>query len=304
MMMFAMNLRAIDLNLLPVFEAIYVERSLTRASEALHITQPAVSNALARLRAALGDPLFVRAQRGMAPTPAAEALIGPVRDALARLRSGLDQRARFDPATSDRVFNISMGEIVAGAFAPALARVIAERAPGIRFHIHQIERERIAHELAAGNLDCAIDIGTLGRADLDSAPLPDDDRYVLALRRDHPAARGKLTLARFVKLDHIMVSSRRRGRTVLDIALADVGERVRPVMRLAQFSAAAAVVAQSDFVLAAPASVVARHDLAIRDLPFPMPRVGSTLYWPRNGRHDPANVWVRDLLMQVSLKRG
>jgi DNA-binding transcriptional LysR family regulator len=295
-----MNLRGIDLNLLPVFEAIYVERSLTRASEALHISQPAVSNALARLRAALGDPLFVRAARGVAPTPAAEALIGPVRDALARLRSGLDQRARFDPATADRVFNISMGEVAAAAFAPALARVIAGEAPGVRFHIHQIERDRVAHELAAGGLDCAIDIGSIGRADLDAAPLPDGDRYVCALRRDHPAARGKLTLARFLKLEHVIVSSRRRGRTVLDIALAAHGEKVRPAMRLIHWGPGFEVVRQSDLALAAPAALARGYDVATRPLPFAMPGVGSTLYTARNARHEPANIWIRGLLTRLA----
>jgi DNA-binding transcriptional LysR family regulator len=295
-----MNLRDLDLNLLPVFEAIYVERSLTRASEALHITQPAVSNALARLRAALGDPLFVRARGGVAPTPAADALIGPVRDALARLRLGLDQRAHFDPAASERAFTLSMGEMTAAAFAPALARAIAERAQGMRFVIHQTERDRIAHELASGSLDCAVDIPGLGRADLDTAPLYAEDRYVLAMRRGHPAARGRLTLPRFLGLRHVVVSSRRRGRTVIDLALADVGERIRPALRLAHFAAAFDVVRASDCVVTAPASVAARYDLALRDLPFRAPGVGAALYWARTARHDPANMWLRALLMEFA----
>ena len=93
-----MNLRAIDLNLLPVFEAVFAEGGITRAAERLNLTQPAVSNALARLRAAFDDQLFVRTAGGMAPTPAAKAMIGPVREALAQLRVGLDRQAAFDPA--------------------------------------------------------------------------------------------------------------------------------------------------------------------------------------------------------------
>ena len=103
-----MKLTGIDLNLFVVFEAIYTERNLTRAAGILNVTQPAVSNALARLRASFDDPLFARRGGVMAPTPVAQSLIQPVRQALARLRSGLDQRAQFDPLTSARVFHIAM----------------------------------------------------------------------------------------------------------------------------------------------------------------------------------------------------
>src|SRR5258705_6629050 len=128
-----MNLRSLDLNLLPIFEAIYVERSLTRASEVLHVTQPAVSNALVRLRSAFGDPLFIRSGRGMIPTPEAEQLIGTVREALSRLRSGLDRGRGFDPTSSERAFNIAAGEAAAAALWPAFARRLAEAAPRLRF---------------------------------------------------------------------------------------------------------------------------------------------------------------------------
>ena len=117
-----MNLRSLDLNLLPVLEAVYAERSLTRASETLRITQPAVSNALSRLRAHFEDPLFVREGRGVKPTAMAEALMPAVRDALDRLRAGLEPRSAFEPSSSTRVFNISAGDTSAYLIAPGLAR--------------------------------------------------------------------------------------------------------------------------------------------------------------------------------------
>ena len=104
----ALKLTGIDLNLFVAFEAIYAERNLTRAADILSVTQPAVSNALARLRATFGDPLFERRGGAMVPTAVSQSLIGPVRQALARLRSGLDQRTAFDPAISDRVFHIAL----------------------------------------------------------------------------------------------------------------------------------------------------------------------------------------------------
>jgi DNA-binding transcriptional LysR family regulator len=295
-----MNLRALDLNLLPVFEAIYMERSLTRASETLHITQPAVSNALARMRVALGDPLFVREARGMAPTPAAQALIGPVREALARLRSGLGQRARFDPATSERAFNISMGEVVAGLLAPVLAARLEKVAPGVRLNILQLEREKIARELAGGGLDFAVDIAAIARPELESAPLPDGDRYVCAFRRGHPALRGKLTLMKFLALRIVVASSRRSGRTALDLALADVGERIRPVLRLPHHAAAFEAVRASDLALVAPYSVARRHDVLLRELPFKAPSFGLKLFWRREARHDPAHAWAREELLRAA----
>jgi DNA-binding transcriptional LysR family regulator len=295
-----MNLRTIDLNLLPVFEAIYVERSLTRASEALHITQPAVSNALARLRAALGDPLFVRAARGMAPTPAADALIGPVREALARLRSGLDQRTRFDPATSERVFSAAMGEVAAAALAPALAARLEKAAPEVRFNIVQFEREKVARELAGGAIDFAVDIPSVSRGDLDSESFTTADSLVCVFRRQHPALKKALTLARFLALRLIVVSARRTGRTVLDLALAERGERVRPAMRLTRYAEAFDVVRATDMALVAPISVARRHDVAARALPFVALSPELKLFWRREARHDPAIGWARDELLAVA----
>ena len=127
-----MNLRSLDLNLLPVLEAIHTERSLTRASESLHITQPAVSNALARLRLHFEDPLFVREGRGVKPTAMAEALMPAVREALDRLRAGLEPRSDFDPARSTRVFNISARDASAYMLVPPLARKLEAVAPGLR----------------------------------------------------------------------------------------------------------------------------------------------------------------------------
>jgi DNA-binding transcriptional LysR family regulator len=294
-----MNLRSIDLNLLPVFEAIYVERSLTRAGETLHVTQPAISNALARLRGALGDPLFVRSARGMAPTPAAEALIGPVRDALARLRSGLDLRASFDPATSDRTFNIAVRDVAPSLLMPVLARRIERTAPGVRIHCHQVDRPDIPAELASGRLDFAIDIPVLARPDLDSAPLF-SDRLVCALRRGHPMAKQKLTLRRFLELRHVVVSSRRSGRTLTDEALSRVGEKLRPTMRLPHYQPAFHVVMASDLALVAPLSLAQRYDVARRNLPFQVAGLDLLLFWRRAAADEPAIRWARGELVAAA----
>jgi DNA-binding transcriptional LysR family regulator len=294
-----MNLRSIDLNLLPVFEAIYVERSLTRAGETLHVTQPAISNALARLRGAFGDPLFIRSARGMAPTPAAEALISPVREALARLRSGLDPRAGFDPATSERVFNIAVRDVAPSRLMPVLAKRLERQAPGVRMHCHQLDRGDIPAELATGRLDFAIDIPALARPDLDSAPLF-SDTLVCALRRGHPAARQRLTLKRFLELRHVAVSSRRSGRTLVDEALSRLGERLRPVMRLPHYQPAFHAVMASDLALAAPLSLARRYDVVHRDVPFEARELDVLLFWRRATADEPGIRWARGELLAAA----
>jgi DNA-binding transcriptional LysR family regulator len=298
-----MNLRSIDLNLLPVLEAIYVERSLTRAGEVLHVTQPAISNALARLRKAFGDPLFVRSARGMTPTPAAEALIGPVREALAKLRGGLDPRATFDPMTSDRTFNLAMRDIAPSMLMPVLAGRLERAAPGVRIQCHQVDRSEIPAELASGRLDFAIDIPALARPDLDSSPLF-SDRLVCVLRRGHPAARQKLTLKRFLDMRHVVVSSRRSGRTLTDEALSRVGEKLRPVMRLPHYQPAFHVVMSSDLALVAPLSLARRYDVARLDLPFQAAGLDLLLFWRRAAADEPAMRWVRGELIAAAARPG
>jgi len=291
-----MNLRGIDLNLLPIFEAIYTERSLTRASEVLHVTQPALSNALVRLRRAFGDPLFIRSGRGMTPTTEAEQLIGPVRDAMARLRAGLDRGQGFDPKSSERAFNIAAGEVATSALAPTLANSLLVEAPRVRFFFHQTDRAAIALELAARRLDFAIDIAALAQPDLESRPFLEDP-YVCVLRRGHPSARRRLTLDLLLRLTHIAVSSRRGGRTVVDLALNRIGERLRPVMRFPHYAPAFHVVTTTDFALIAPLSLARIHDVVIRPLPLEGLNLTLYLHWRRDTDKDPATVWARGHLV-------
>lgn len=294
-----MKLTGIDLNLFVVFEAIYTERNLTRAAEILNVTQPAVSNALARLRAAFGDPLFARRGGAMAPSPAAQALIGPVRQALARLRSGLDQRIAFDPATSDRAFHIAMRDTSAATLLPVLARHLEAIAPHVHVQCHFVDRAEIPLELAAGTLDLAVDIPQLARSDLNSGPLF-ADRYVCIMRRGHPAARRPLTLERFTQLRQIVISGRRRGRTLVEATLARSGHTINTVLRLPTFQMAMDVVRASDLIATAPHLLARGLDVTVKELPFEAPTVSSQMFWHRNAESDPGNRWLRQELLAVS----
>jgi DNA-binding transcriptional LysR family regulator len=294
-----MNLAGIDLNLFVVFEAIYTERNLTRTAEILNVTQPAVSNALARLRAVFADPLFERRGGAMAPTPVAQSLIGPVRQALARLRSGLDQRTAFDPANSDRIFHVAMRDTAAATILPVLAGHLEAAAPQVHIQCHFVDRAEIPSELAAGTLDLAVDIPQLARSDLASAPLF-GDRYVCIMRRGHPASRKPLTLERFTALRQIAISGRRRGRTLVEAALARAGHGANMVLRLPTFQMAMDVVQASDLIATAPFLLARALDVTVKELPFEAPTVTSQLFWHRNADSDPGNRWLRQELLSVS----
>ncbi len=287
-----MNLRSVDLNLLPVFDAVYTEASLTRAGELLGMTQPAVSNALARLRAVFNDPLFVRSGRAMTPTPAAENLAGPIRHALRELQVCLDHGARFDAQTSEKTFHIATRDAAASILMPNLMRRVRMAAPTVKIHCHQIERYEILIELAAGKLDFAVDIPQLARSDLNNAELF-EDRYVCVMRKSHTKARGKLSLEAFLALDHVTISGRRQGRSFVDIALSQLGRHVNMVLRVPHFQPAFHVVMSTDLVLSAPLSLARQYDVVTRELPFPAPPLGSRLYWHKNADLDPANRWMR-----------
>jgi len=290
-----MNLRGIDLNLLPVFEAIYVSRNLARASAELHITPPAVSNALARLRAHFGDPLFVRAGRGVKPTSTADALIVSVREALDCLRRGLEPRTAFSPETSARVFNIAVRDAGVLLIAAEVAQRVRSAAPLVRLHYSQLERPRIGVELASGRLDLAIDTPELASAELEREPLREES-FVLVMRKGHPDGRAKLTIERFQELQHIAVTSRRTGRSNIEEAARRAGFRLTPIMRFPHLMPALSVVRATDCVLAAPRAVVPQEGLLCRELPFAMQPLVLSQYWRSHAGDDPGVRWLRAII--------
>lgn len=294
-----MKLSQVDLNLFVVFDTIYTEQNLTRAAEILHITQPAVSNALGRLRETVGDPLFVRTAKGMRPTPLAHTLIEPVRGALRQLDTCLRQRDRFDPATAVRVFRISAGDIAEPMFLPALTAHLQRECPGIRLEVLSVDRAAAALEMAAGNLDVALDAPLLSHPELNSIRLSRDD-YVCALRRNHPLARQPLTLERYLSLRHIHISSRVRGAGHVDIALRSLGQRRDIAVRLQHYVAAQSVITATDFALSAPRGMVAGWAVALLPLPFETPPQELNLFWHKSAEEDPANRWLRETLMAVT----
>src|SRR5918911_4337523 len=226
-----MNIKDIDLNLLRVFDAVLHEKGVTPAAARLGLTQPAVSNALARLRKILGDALFVRTPRGMDATPFARELAEPVRQALALLESALAHGPGFDPASATRAFRFYMSDLGQIEFLPPLVERVQKLAPGVRLEAVALEVEDIAAALGSGALDLAVGfLPGLGPPVRRRALFRDP--YMCLMRADHPIK--TLTKRKFLQASHALVTYR-GGHRVVEEALERAGAR-RIALRLPHFT--------------------------------------------------------------------
>ncbi len=294
-----MRLTQVDLNLFVVFDVIYGTRNLTRAAEILCLSQPAVSNALARLRRLFDDPLFVRLNREMVPTPAADNIIGRVRDALQLINSSLNDGAVFDPGRSDKTFRVNMSDLIATMLLPRLDEVTRRDSPAITLESYHLPRQDIMRELATGAIDFAVDAPLLNDPQLCHVPIL-RERYVCMLRKDHPFAADTLTMDDYLAFDHIHVSSRRSGYGHVDNALNRLGKRRHIHLRIQYYMIAPLMALQSDLALTAPLGLVQHYDARIFELPLALPDLEVHLYWHKSRDSDPANRWLRDKIMKIS----
>jgi len=293
-----MKLPKLDLNLFVVFDTVYTERNLTRAARVLHITQPAVSNALKRLRAAFSDPLFVRTPRGVAPTPVADNIAGRVKEALNLLNLSLTEGEKFAPRQSEKRFALAVHDVDEAILAPRLMEQLEAQAPGISLECVSVPRDELEAELAAGSLDFALDV-PLFSVPLLCRQLVSRERYVCAMRPGHPAAAEPLTLGRYLGLNHVHVSTRRQGVGHVDRALERLGRTRGIRLRMMSYMAAPQVVASTDLVLTIPRSLASMYGLAMLELPFEVDTLDQYLYWHRNADEDRANAWLRGILLGV-----
>ena len=292
-----MRLNKVDLNLFVVFDAVYTERNLTRAAAVLHLTQPAVSNALNRLRASLKDQLFVRTPKAMVPTPVADNIIESVREALQLLGTSVEQGDLFNPLTASKTFRFSMNDVAETLIFPALITHIQKSAPNISLTNFALERRDIAQELASGAVDFAIDVPLLADPMLCHQPLL-QSHYVCVARHDHPRVNDLMTTEHYVALNHILVSSRRSGLGHVDIALNALGLQRNVQLRVNHYLSVQNIVAQSDLVMTIPRALAVQMNLKVVDLPFEMPPVDWHLYWHRSADRDQANAWMRGVIIR------
>lgn len=294
-----MNVRDLDLNLLRVFDAVLRGRSVTAAAAQLALTQPAVSNALARLRNVFGDALFLRTPRGMEPTPFARELAGPVRQALALLESALAHGPGFDPATSSRNFRFYMSDLGQIEFLPPLVERLSRIAPNVRLEAVALELEDISHALAAGSLDVAMGfLPGLGAPVRRKALFRDP--YVCLLRAGHPIE--TLTRKKFLEASHALVSYR-GGHRVIEEALERAGLSRRIVLRVPHFTVVPMVLERTDLILTLPARVARVYERSggfkLLSPPVPIPSAEVAVHWHERFDADSGNRWLREQLIAL-----
>jgi DNA-binding transcriptional LysR family regulator len=297
-----MNLRRIDLNLLVVFDAVMLDKSVTRAAERVFLTQSAVSSALGRLREQLGDELFIRGPGKLRPTPRALELEEPVRALLAELQQVLAP-ARFDPAHEQRSFTIATNDYFTAVVAPPLAGRLAQAAPGIDLRIVPTGG-RPLEMLDAREADLVCTSWSRPPERFAIETLLEDD-YVCVVRKDHPFAKKPPTLAQFARAKHVLVSPRGDVRGFVDEKLAEKGLTRRIALTVNHFAAAPQIVAETDAVLTVPRLIAQRfaptRTTALFDCPVPVPPAltrMSMLWHDRLARH-PAHAWLRETLLAV-----
>jgi DNA-binding transcriptional LysR family regulator len=294
-----MNVRDIDLNLLRVFDAVLRDRSVTLASSHLGLTQPAVSNALARLRGLLGDALFLRTAGGMDATPFARELAEPVRQALALLDAALAHGPGFDPPSSTRTFRFYMSDLGQIEFLPPLLERLQRIAPLVRLEAVALEVEGLGDALATGALDLAMGfLPGLGPPVRRKALFRDP--YVCLMRADHPVK--ALTRKRFLEASHALVSYR-GGHRVIEEALERAGLARRIALRVPHFTVLPMVLARTDLILTLPQRVARVYErlgrLKSMPLPVPIPPADVGVHWHERFDADAGNRWLRQQLIEL-----
>ncbi|HAL38674.1 MAG TPA: LysR family transcriptional regulator [Polaromonas sp.] len=310
------NFRTLDLNLLRVFDEVMAERSLTRAARNLSLTQPAVSNALRRLRETLGDELVQRSGQGMAPTPRALAIWPAVRDALQQLHESLIPN-EFVPAQATSTFVLAMADATAAELIPGLTETLEHEAPGVTMRVVPLTTRDPRPLLDDEACDLAVGYFPSVLADLTARaqsgePVPFlhqrlyDGEYVCVMRKDHPLALGSFTLDRFCAARHMLVSFSGRPHGFIDEALASLGRTRHVVLTVNQFFTAGRVVANSNLLTVLPRHFVwvtgIAEQLVLRPLPFDVSPVNVDALWHRRSQQRGAHVWLRQAVVRAANK--
>ena len=301
-----MSFLTLDLNLLRVFDAVMTEQNLTRAANRLAMTQPAVSNAVKRLRDALGDELLIRTAHGVKPTARAESLWPAVRRALAELEEAVAPRT-FELAKANATFRMAMADATAGLLLPPLVRLIESEAPGIDIRMVPLTTREPRPMLLRGDIDLAIGFFPGVVAQLQGAtetPIRHErlyaGHYVCVMRKDHPLADKELTLDRYCDANHLLVSFSGRARGLVDDAMVSLNRERRILLTVNQFFTAGKVVAASDLLMVIPRHLIdatgMTNELIQKELPFTLPEVHIDMLWHERDARSPGHRWLREQL--------
>lgn len=292
-----MNLRQIDLNLLVIFDALMREKSVTRAALHIGVTQPAVSNALNRLRHLFKDELLVRTPTGMEPTQRAEEL-GPAVDQILRAINGLvDNPHAFDPRTADLTFHIRLSDVLAFLLLPQLAHSIAADAPAVHVETVHLSPHRTVEALESGAIDLAISTGLHGSSAVREQSLF-DDRLVCLSRAGHPRVAANPGLEDFLAARHIRVAQSPVDDRFVDNWLTTHGHRRQISLTVPHWLSVPHVVRETNLIAVMSQRAAERFaqdpGIQLGELPVPDCAFTWSLYWHKRHQSNPAQQWLRD----------
>lgn len=297
-----MNLRSIDLNLLVILDALLNEKQVTRAGRKIGLTQPAVSNALSRLRYVFKDDILVRGTIGMELTPRAKTLVGPIRQILQQVEALFAAEHEFDPHLSERHFMLRMSDLTELLILPTLSRTVRQLAPCVRLNVMHLSPPETVDALEAGTIDMALSTGLNHRGTLRSQ-VALRDRMVCVQGRWHPDADKPLTLERFVSLDFLNVTTNPIDNSIVDNRLAEMHCPRRVVLNVPHW------LVVPHMLNALPVAVIMseRHALSladdrlvIRELPLALEPLTWSVYWHRRHDASAAHTWLRARITEAA----
>lgn len=291
----------LDLNLLHVFDTIFREGSLTRAAKALHLTQPAVSHSLSRLRDHFDDPLFTRQGNQMVPTPLARRFLESMKPGLTQIQGAVNQFHAFDPANQRKTYSLGLRDVLESTFLPQLMQRL-EPYPELEIVSRRIPRRDMETQLAAGKLDFAVDV-LLPVSNQTSHELLRQDRLVVLAREGHPLTAQALDMERYLSALHVLVSSRTEGPGIEDFELSRLGVQRSIRLRCQHYYAACRVVEATDLLLTMPETyariISERASITIMNPPADLPSLDVHLYWHKAYDQEPALIWFREQLNAI-----
>jgi DNA-binding transcriptional LysR family regulator len=299
------DLRHIDLNLLLVFEVLYRTRNTTRAAEALHLTQPAVSNALKRLRDLFDDVLFVKTAQGMQPTPRADGIAGLLDEGFASLRLAIQAGRAFDPKTSSRTFFLYVSDTGQSVFVPALMSRLSKIASGVRLVTLNVPLDAAQQMMKLGQIDLAIGMFAGLHGDFIQQRLF-HETYAVLVRKKHPSIGARISVEQFFAAGHVIYTptagSHARFEAELNAVSAEGGHARKVALQLAHSSGIDRIIASSDLIACVPsrvASTVAADGVRALPLPFEVTSLDISQFWHERSHRDEGHQWLRSLIYEM-----
>lgn len=300
-----MNIKTFDLNLLRVLDALLSERSVTRAAQRLNLSQPAVSNALARLRSQMGDALLVRGTGGLLPTPRAEALRNQIREILETIENTLTPKI-FYPEELEQTFHINMHNYLELMLLPELLKEMRQRAPKVKLAVQGLGPDVTCEKLLKGSLDVALGY---------FAGIPDQlfrqhvltERFICLVGQQHPNIQGSMSMEQFLAEDHILVSTQ-GGKFVgvVDDFLAKQGLKRNVVLSIPHFTVAPSIVTSSNLIITMTERIAKefsqKYPVQVIPAPLSLPEFSVSQIWHARTQNEPAQRWLREMIQQVAAR--